>query len=233
MAKERKLAPHQPEYWANRLFHSAWTEGGIKRETRNRCVRLQHLGRRETVNLAETDRAKASAVARDVYLRLRADGWDAVHAIYKPEKQESQQAPATWTIDAILRAASARSTVKLGTMRTYRDALQTIVAGVAGLPSGRSLGSKALPAWRERVGRQLLSILNPVSIAEWRSVYVKHANPVTAERRTHSAASFIRENARALFKYEGTPESPFKGVKLGKEGGRRYEKQNRPPQAHG
>jgi hypothetical protein len=215
--KSRRYSRYQAEYWLPKIFRGWWTEDGVRREGFNWCVRLQHLGHRETVNLGEADKARAAAEAMAVYARLRADGWDAVHAIYKPEKQESQRPPAVWTVAAVLEAAKARSTIKPGTMRSYRDSLQTIVAGVAGIPSGRSLGSKALPAWRDRVGQERLDILNPVSIAEWRGEYVKHPNPVMAERRTHSAASFIR-NARALFKCEGMPESPFKGVKLGKEG---------------
>src|SRR5580698_3297116 len=48
-------------------------------------VRIQYLGRREEFRFNTTNRSTAAIEARDVWTFLKANGWDATLAKYKPE----------------------------------------------------------------------------------------------------------------------------------------------------
>ena len=212
---KRATGPDKPEFWTPKLRLLVHTLRGVRRYGTEWTIRLQHDGTREVVNLKTSDKAQAAKDAVDVYHQLKANGWDAVRAVHKPESQETLPPGAVWTMGDVLKAARARSDLAPTTTRDYEDGLRTIASQVAGMPSGRSLGSKQLPAWRERVDKLPISIIDKVSVAEWRNGYIKDAgkDPLRRLSAQRSSATYIR-NARSLFLAEGMPDNPFLGVKL-------------------
>lgn len=65
------------EYWLPRLFHRNWTAAGKAVQAASWYVRIQCRGRRETLNLHQTDRTLAARKARDIYKKVAGAGWEA------------------------------------------------------------------------------------------------------------------------------------------------------------
>jgi integrase len=65
------------EYWLPRLFHREWTVAGKPVKSAAWYVRVQCRGRRETLNLNQTDRMLAARKARDIYKKVAGANWEA------------------------------------------------------------------------------------------------------------------------------------------------------------
>lgn len=68
------------EYWLPRLFHRNWKAAGRAVQAASWYVRIQCSGRRETLNLHETERTLAARKARDIYKKVAGAGWEAAFA---------------------------------------------------------------------------------------------------------------------------------------------------------
>jgi DNA-binding NarL/FixJ family response regulator len=68
----------EPAYWRTRVFKNTYTSGGKLRQTRNWCVKIQHLGLRRTLSLLSRQRAQAATEACQLYCALRKEGWDSL-----------------------------------------------------------------------------------------------------------------------------------------------------------
>jgi hypothetical protein len=101
---------------------------------RQKYIKIQHLGRRETFPLGTANRAAAAAKAKDIYLSLQAIGWEATLAKFKP-KANAQQSAATTVgefVDQVIASAGGRSKTIAGYCRAFR----TIVAGIFKIDGG-------------------------------------------------------------------------------------------------
>ncbi|MBJ7328027.1 MAG: tyrosine-type recombinase/integrase [Chthoniobacterales bacterium] len=63
------------DYWLPRLFHRNWAVSGKSIQAASWYVRIQCRGRRETLNLNQTDRTLAARTARDIYKKVAGAGW--------------------------------------------------------------------------------------------------------------------------------------------------------------
>src|SRR6267143_6126441 len=67
-------------YWRDRVFRTIYTRGEDRHESPNLAVYIQHRGRRHKWSLGTPNRDAAAAKARDIFLILQAQGWDAAVA---------------------------------------------------------------------------------------------------------------------------------------------------------
>src|SRR5205085_2666186 len=90
--KRRKLSKlpktHQ-DFWVSRLRKRSYLDRGGRTEIEIPTwqVRLFHAGRESWFNLDTANQAAAAVKARDIYVFLKANGWDATLAKFKVESE--------------------------------------------------------------------------------------------------------------------------------------------------
>jgi integrase len=243
-AKARARLPKtHADYWKARLFRNTYTRDGEKHEAGTLSVKIQHLGRRETVPLHSANREAAAIKARDIYLLIVAKGWDAALAQFKPEMLVRKDDP---TLGEFLAEVEAKSDLKARTFRNYAGYFRRIVADAfrVELFTVRKSGKKerrfdARFAWRNEQHKQWRSAVDSIKLCaitpdhlnDWRSKYIKEAgaSPLARNSAIRSANSYLR-CARALFskkwlnrlKVRLPKPLPFDGVKIEKPRAPRY-----------
>lgn len=233
-----RLAKTHQDYWKARLRRRSYVDRKRRRvEIPEWQVRMFHLGREGWFNLDTANQVAAAAKARDIYLSLVSQGWDATEAKFKPSSIASDSA---CTVGAFVADVKARSHLKAVTLRRYAVKLRKIVADLANVEAGLKRkerrkkydyvnGGRA--AWLAKVDAQSLDVLTPDALTTWRNRYVAKAGDEPAARKSaeRSAASYLR-CVRALFSPDvlaalkvKLPPSPFAGVKLKDPGPQRYQ----------
>jgi hypothetical protein len=133
-------------YWRQALTRTAW-DGG---EAKTFSIQVQHLGRRVRFPLRQSGEFAAAERAKEIYLFLLANGWDATLTKFKPEIAPKRKAP---TVGEFLAAAKAVTSVAPGTFNTYAVKFRGIVAGVVGI----SVGKVERPEMNLNTGMQVVS----------------------------------------------------------------------------
>lgn len=227
----RKLPPTHQDYWKNRLEKRSYTEGGKRIELAELAVRIQHLGRRKSFALHTSNKDGAAAKARDIYLAVLGQGWDAAISQYAPEAAAKVESP---TVGGFLKEVEAKATMKPRTLHKYAMCFRKIVADVFKLDGGVSkydYRTGGRNEWLAKVEAVKLDNLTPEKVQAWKVDYLAAAgaDPVSALRTKRSVNSLIR-CAKSLF----APETvkflgltlpsplPFDGIKFEKEGSKRY-----------
>jgi hypothetical protein len=120
--------------WQRAVFRQSYTRNGKSFLTKAWAMKVAHEGRRETFPLGTFNKAVAAATARDIYLFLAANGWEAALARYKKTKRIAGERNTERAItvgeflDAVFRVSTSRSTIE-----GYATAFRKIVADLFGL----------------------------------------------------------------------------------------------------
>jgi len=209
-------------YWAERIFRRQ--RDGI--EDSHWTAQIQHVGRREQFPLGTPNKAAAAAKARDIYLSLQGQGWEATLALHKPKAEEPK--PEKSTVGDLIREVSAAANYRVTTFAVYRGALRRVAADIAGIDGGKGRfapNSESNKDWREKVDATPLSALTAETIHNWKLTYINRSksSPAVHNRAINTVNAHIR-NARSLFSpkalaFAGSrlalPDPlPFSGVKL-------------------
>jgi len=229
----RHLPPTHKDYWKPRLEHRSYTRDGDLIELAEYSVRFQHLGQRASFSLSSSDADTAAASARDIYMFLKTNGWDATMAKFKPKAATKE----TLNVGNYLKAVRETGKLRLRTFLNYENCFRSILANVFGIKDTaakydyRTGGNQK---WRERVNSIRLAKLTPEAVERWMKKFVAQAgaspNAVASAKRT--ANSYVR-CARALFGVALLKESavrklslpavlPFQGVELLESGSAKY-----------
>jgi integrase len=222
MPQMKSFGKTDVRYWAERVFRRQ--RDGI--EDLHWTAQIQHVGRREQFPLGTPNKAAASAKARDIYLSLQGQGWEATLALHKPKAKEPQ--PEKSTVGDLIHEVSASANYRVTTFAVYRGALRRIAADIAGIDGGKGRfapNSKSNKEWREKVDATPLGALTAEAINDWKLNYINRSktSPAIHNRAINTVNAHIR-NARSLF----TPKAlafaggrlalpappPFFGVKL-------------------
>jgi len=101
-------------------------------------MKIAHDGRRETFPLGTPNKASAAARARDIYLSLVANGWDATLAKFKKLSAAARalNVEQPCTIGEFLEAI-ARTTTNQSTVEDYARAFRQIVSDIFGLSNNK------------------------------------------------------------------------------------------------
>ena len=189
--------------------------------SRTYSVQIQHAGRRAYVNLGTHNKGEAATVARNFYLDLRANGWEAALAHRKGAPIEKS---ADVTVGQYLEAVAAKSLFSPKTLESYAQALRKIAGDITGVVGRGS---------REKRHAIKLRALTPEKIEAWRIEFIrrKATDPLREKSSRISVGSFILR-ARSLFSAEAVarirdiveiPERlPFSGIKVESVHGPRY-----------
>src|SRR5947208_9593375 len=82
-------------YWERAIFQPTYTRYGQVRKVGEWAAKIQHLGRRETFSLGSANKTNAASRAKEIYLSLQANGWDATLAKFKPKAGSAGKTAAT------------------------------------------------------------------------------------------------------------------------------------------
>lgn len=177
-SSEKPLSNTHPRYWAKRVFHPK-VNG---RETPGFCVRLQHDGQRHALTLRANTREAAGVEARDVFRRLKANGWEDVLREYEPPSGTKRLLPtgcdtrknrdfiARPTVGDLIVAARELLNVRGRTFQFYEISIRTIVAQIFRLHAQKKYAKgKEARKWRDRVDRVPLDRIKPSDVMAWRN----------------------------------------------------------------
>jgi len=230
----RHLAPTHKDYWKDRLEHRSYEYKGKLFEMTEYCVRLQHLGKRSYFGLDTSDKEVASAKARDIYVFLTANGWDATSEKFKPKTASQNKL----TIGDYLAAVQGTAKLRDRTFLNYTNCFRSILAGVFGIkdsPTKFDYRTGGNQKWRARIDSIRLEKLTPPLVEKWMKRFVTNAggaSPAAIASAKRTANSYVR-CARSLFSTALLKEAsikclalpsplPFAGVDLFEAGSSKY-----------
>jgi hypothetical protein len=231
----RVLPSTHVDYWKLRLFRRAYKHKGRENEVNDLCFRIQHGGRREFFPLHTTNRDAAAFKARDIFTFLKANGWMAALAKFKPDADF--QAKLDVTIGDYLTTVDKTHKLRARTFDNYRRCLRTVVAESFGIrpkknESKYDYRTGGNNAWIQRIDAIRLERLTLDRVNRWKRKRIASMGHAPAEiasaRRTVN--SYIR-CARSLFCPSMVRELkglklpvllPFTGVDLEESGSQKY-----------
>jgi hypothetical protein len=138
-------------FWQRAVFRQSYTRNGKSFLTKAWAMKVAHEGR----PLGTLNKAVAAATARDIYLFLAANGWEAAVARFKKTKRVAGERNTERAItlgeflDAVFRVSTSRSTIE-----GYATAFRKIVAdlfGLSGDPAKFDHRSGGREKWLARV----------------------------------------------------------------------------------
>lgn len=218
--------------WEKRLYVPK--SGGVA--LRKLAVRIQHLGRREEFRFDTTNRAAAASQALDVFRFLKANGWDATLAKFKPEAEVVTKFDLTiGDFLSAVRASAVPTPLKLRTFLNYQNCLRTIASEVFAIRGGKAkfdYRGTGHADWLQKIDSIRLDRLTPDKVNDWKKSRVADAgnSPTALSSAKRTVNSYIR-CARSLFSptllkltrnLELPATLPFAGVELEEAGSMKY-----------
>ena len=189
-------------------------------------VQLQHAGRRMELSLGTPNQMEAAARAKERYLFLIGNGWDAFLAKYRAK--ETKPTASALTVGQYLEAVRISTELDAKTIEGYAKKFRQIVADVANINGTRSRHDHRKGGFREwlnAVHSVPLASITPDKIREWKKRFIDSAgkNELKRRSRTVSCNSMLRQ-ARSLFSRRNVldklqlqlPPLPFDGVSVEK-----------------
>ena len=157
-------------YWLGAIFRQKYTREGVAHHVSEWAIKIQHVGRRETFPLGTANKAAAAARAKDIYLNLKASGWEATLTKFKP-KVNAELRGAT-TVGEFLEQAIASAGGRSKTIESYCRAFRTIVSSIFKIDGGsvkfdyRPGGGRQ--KWIAKIHAINLSDVTPDRIQRWK-----------------------------------------------------------------
>jgi len=193
--KKARLSKDHQDFWLGKLKKRSYVAGGKRIEIPEWQVRLFFEGREDWFNLGTTNRAAASMKARDLWLHLRAHGWDTTLAKFKPH------GPAKQTI----------TVQEFSDM--YRETIQRVEYPPSPQTAARYLKSLDLICRRVHVSR--IADLTPEQVKKFIGDYLEEGR---AEGRHPESikvsCNAILRNTAALFSRQMLGEYQSRGLSL-------------------
>lgn len=122
-------------YWKEKVFRPTYTRGGSSHESPHYCVEIQHRGRRHRLSLETSAHAAAASRARDIFLTVQSEGWDAALAKFRPNATKDSKRE-DLTVGEFIAAVKATADGSPKTIEVYCRALRKIVADIADVDNG-------------------------------------------------------------------------------------------------
>jgi integrase len=191
-------------YWQRAIFRQTYTRNGQTLVTRNWAMKIAHKGRRETFALGTPNKAAAAARARDIYLSLQVNGWDATLAKFKHPNEAARllNANRPCTVGEFL-AELSRMTTSQSTFRDYAQAFRQIVSEIFGFSNDTlkyDYRTGGREEWLSKVHAISLADVTPAKVQDWKLSFLAKAggDPIALRKARISVNAIIRR-ARSLF----------------------------------
>jgi hypothetical protein len=143
-----------------------------KTASRTFSIQIQHANRRAIIGLGTANRAQAAFEARQLYVSLKANGWDETMRRRRGDVAEKKT---NATIGEYIDAVREKSLLRPATIESYAVALRAIAGGITGRKGKAS-----------RDAIKLHSVIDD-KVEAWRAAYIKRkgVNPPRREVRPH------------------------------------------------
>jgi integrase len=201
MNERSKYPKTDLRYWRETVYKPTYARAGKKIEAPNWAVIIQFRGRRTCLSMETANKEAAAARAKDFYLSLQANGWDA--ALEKIRPNHAGPAKSNVTVGDFIVAVKKWSDLSDTTVDGYARAFRRIVADVEGVPGDAKkfdahAGGNA--KWLAKVNEVPLRKITPNRIQEWKKGFLAKAkrDPISLRRAQVTVNSFLRQ-ARSLF----------------------------------
>lgn len=211
--------------WRARVFKQTYQRGGKKFESPNWMVEIQAHGTRHRLSLETPNKEAAAVRAKDIYLSIQANGWEAALQKYRPALAVPQKRQNV-TVGEFIAEVTAKADRDPGTLADYARALRKIVADAFGVDDGPEKfdsHSGGYQNWLTQVHGIKLARLTPEKVQGWKRAFLARAStsPIEQRKAKVSVNSFIRR-ARCLFtpgilqhlEIELATPLPFEGVEF-------------------
>jgi len=211
-----------------------WRERVVTRTSDEYNARLAYAGKQEWWPLHTSNKETAAIKARDIYLSLKASGYDATLAKFKP-----------WTVDAeanqegkvmvgdYIEAVRAVFTGKAVTFLSYERKFRFLVGQLIGMKSSKSKfdPTEGYKRHRSKIDGTPLEFITPDKVTRWQVRYVQAAGNPKKQQAARVTVGSIITNSKALFSQKkilrhlrlNLPAPlPFDGVEKPKQPRARY-----------
>jgi hypothetical protein len=215
-------------FWQSAVFCQSYTRNGQSFLTKAWAMKVAYEGRRETFPLETLNKALAAARARDVYLFLATNGWEAALTRYKKTKRITKERSIERAVtvgeffDAVFAVSTKRSTIE-----GYAIAFRKIVADLfafSGDAAKFDYRSGGRDQWLAKVHSVELSKITPTKIQEWKQSFLAAAgHDPLALRKARISVNTLLRRSRSLFSRKVLRQLPlrlpsplpFDGVEFG------------------
>ena len=230
--KKRSLAKTDVRYWQQAIFHSVYTRDGIRHFVPEWSVKIQHNGRRESFRLGTPNKTAAADKARQIYLKLQSEGWDAALARFKQGRTHDSSVT---TVGEFLEAVGAIWSGKQKTFADYSRAFRKIVADIFRFDGGTEkydYRNGGRDAWIARVNAVKVGDVTPARVQRWKVTFLRQAGNSPARQRSASTSvNSLMRQAKSLFspqilrfvRFDPPITSPFEGVPFEPRRSMRYQ----------
>jgi hypothetical protein len=202
-------------FWQDRVFRETYRRNGQLSQTSHWSARIQHEGRRERFPLYTPNKAAAASRARDIYLFLVANGWEAALARYRKAKtvvhgpDRDQVVTVGSFLEVVFSVCTNRSTIE-----GYATAFRKIVADLFGLatdPAKFDYQSGGRDQWLAKVHSVELSKITPAKIQEWKQSFLAAAGDgPLALRKARISVNTLFRRSRSLFSRKVLRQLPLR-----------------------
>ena len=166
-----KFAKTDTRYWERKV-------GFQTPASRTFSCQIQHANRRMIIGLGTANRAQAAFEARQLYVALKANGWDET---LRRRRGDPMEKKCDVTIGEYLEAVREKSLLYPKTIESYAVALRMIAGAISGRES---------KAHRDAIK---LRLITDDKVEAWRASYIKRkgVNPLAEKSARISVRSFI------------------------------------------
>jgi integrase len=182
-------------------------------------------------SLETPNKEAAAARAKEIYLFIQANGWEAARERYRP-RAAPQKPSSELTVGEFLDAVRVTGLLSSPTFADYWQAFRRIVSEIAGIPgSNKKRFGSDRERWLGAVHAVKLAQVTPEKIERWKSAFLAGAksDPLSQRSARVSTNSYLRR-AKCLFSRQilkhlplALPEPlPFAGVEFEKRPSLRY-----------
>jgi integrase len=230
---QRSRSKTDVKFWQGRIFKPVYTRSdGAQVEVSNYAVEISYRARRIKWSLETPNKEAAAARAKEIYLFIQANGWEAARERYRPRATPQAKNSSELTVGEFLDAVQTTGLLSPPTFADYREAFRRIVSEIARIPgANKKRFSSERERWLGVVHAIKLAQLRPEKIERWKTAFLAGAksDPISQRSARVSINSYLRR-AKCLFGRQilkhllvALPEPlPFAGVEFEKRPSLRY-----------
>jgi integrase len=179
-------------FWKRKIFKPEYRRSdNTKARSANYAVEISFRGRRLKWSMDTPNQDAAAARAKEIYLFIQANGWEAAVAHYRP-KEAPPSKPVVITIGEFLDQVRASSLLKSSTFNDYAEALRRISGDIAAIHSRQGR--------LQKTGSLSLATITTQKLEQWKRDFLAHSkrDPISQRAARVSVNSYLRR-AKCLF----------------------------------
>jgi hypothetical protein len=196
-----RLPKSDIRFWQKAVFRRRYRYKDQPTQVDYYSVRFMHRWRRVEFALGTPSKTAAAAKAKEIYLYLLTNGWEATLAQYKPGLEPHSEGVVE-TVGQFIQAIEAISSVRGRTFGEYIRSFRRIVAGAFGIDDPKKYDYRrgGHTGWIERIDAIALAKITLQKVQAWKVDFLARAGKSPTEQRTAkiSVNSALRA-ARSLF----------------------------------